>query len=300
MTRIVFARSWREFKKQQCVAINSLYNAFPGYAADIHLCINNDDIDAECLSLIKSKISERKWRIFFYTEEQLDNYAIQNGAGEEMIEKFKIWKWIYHILLYHYLWTQKNISYLTTYDDDIFFSGPIGEVHYLINQETPFAMKDQYNDSDKALFGKLILCLGETVHNEYYACYSNNFSSNSGFMGILNEKIFSQFTTPERFKQMLDMFEYKVFSHHWKDLPWDRYKILLQEQSFLGILNRSYSNRTHIVLDEKANYSISDLENSKVQHYVADKKYSAEFLARVDQAFKSLQPIEESDSASNQ
>lgn len=283
--RLVVARSWREFGKQQAAAVFSLYQLFREYDVHLHLCINGE-VKHELLEKIKQKMPD--WKFNIYDNAFFDRYARSRGATEEQIEKFPEWMWIYHILLYHYLWFVHTEKYVLTYDDDIFFNAEPGEVLHKVHEHIPFCMGDQFNDSDKPLLGKLVLHFGNWILDEYYSCWSSTESSNSGFMGLINKEIFSPFASPEDFRKLLDMFEYKQYRHENDNSQWDQYKILLQEQSFLGILNRAFSRRRHEVLNEKYSYSISNQNESKVAHYVAKAKFTEEFKERVDQKYREL------------
>jgi len=286
MKRLVIARSWREFSIQQAAAIYSLYEIFRDYDVHLHLCINEKVFEEDLLENIKAKIPG--WKINIYDNKFFDDYAISRGATKEQIAKFPEWMWIYHILLYHYLWCIQKEEYLLTYDDDIFFNEIPGDVLHKVNERIPFCMTDQYSDSDKPLMGKLVLHFGNWILDEYFSCWGSTESSNSGFMGIINKEIFSPFVSPENFRKLLDMFEYKRYSHKEKNETWDEYKILLQEQSFLGILNRAFSRRKHAILNSQYGYSIANPDKSKVAHYVAKAKFSEEFHKRVDIKYEEL------------
>ncbi len=284
-TNLVVSRSWREFKEQQFVAICELVNKFADYKLDIHININLE-IDQVLLKKLDNYLLDSGHVLTIYTDNELDKYALKNGATETHLVKFKEWGWIYHLLLYHKLYYEFGVDYLLTYDDDIFFNEkPIGELLYLVNNQVPFACADQYADSDKCMMGKLCVLFGVEINDEYYANTSALYSTNSGLMG-LNNTMFSKFKKGDDFIKMLDLFEYRRWDHKtMSNLGYDDYKILLQEQSFLGILNRAFSNRTHRILDEKDEYIISsDLEQirkSKVEHYVSVSKYSDEYLQKL-------------------
>jgi hypothetical protein len=285
-TKLIVARSWRKFNKQQIVAIQNLTEKLKDhFSLEFYLCINDltdsdqyledlDDIPGAIVSIIST--------------EELDKYAKKNRASDAQIAKFGRWKWIYHLILYHYLYHEKKMDYILSYDDDIFFNGEILEAVHFLKNEIPFAIEDQHADGDKCMFGKLVEYFGPWVVDEYYSCYASGKSSNSGFMGLSLRKIFSNFAPGVEFLQMLEMFEYRPYIHDSKVKVWKDYKILLQEQSFLGILSRATSGNTHIVLEHKDGYSIADIEKSKVQHYVATKKYESDFLKRVSDTYMKL------------
>jgi hypothetical protein len=285
MKKIVVARSWREFQSQQGASVYSLYQIFSQIDVHLHICANSN-IDWDLVNDLR--ISMPNWKINIYTVKFLNDYAKKRGAKENQIEKFENWKWIYHLILYHYLWHVIGEDYILTYDDDIFFKEFPGEVMHKIDNRIPFCMVDQYSDSDKPMMGKLVLKFGNWIHDEYYSCWGSTWSSNSGFMGLLNKEIFEQFKSPEEFREMLDMFEYREYRHEDENIKWDDYKILLQEQSFLGILNRAFSRRRHEVLTPEYGYLVWDPASSKVQHYVAKAKFKNEFAQKIKKQFSDL------------
>lgn len=286
---LTVSRSWREFKQQQFVALCELVNKLEDHKLDIHININLE-IDQELLSKVTDYLLELGHVLTIYADQELDLYALQNGATSEQLVKFEEWGWIYHLLLYHKLYHESNVEYLLTYDDDIFFNEkPIGELLYLLNNEVPFACADQHGDSDKCMMGKLSVLFGAYINDEYYSNTSALYSTNSGFMGLDN-KMFSRFQTGDDFRTMLDLFEYRKWDHKtMSNLGYDDYKILLQEQSFLGILNRAFSDRTHRILDETDGYIISSdlnrIRESKIEHYVSVSKYSTEYLWKLQDKF---------------
>lgn len=283
--KLVVARSWREFGIQQAAALYSLYEVFRDYDVHLHLVINGE-VNRKLLESLQRRM--QNWKFNFYNNSFLDSYAMGRGATESQVSKFSEWMWIYHILLYHYLWFVHEEDYVLTYDDDIFFREKPVEVCHKVNNKIPFCMADQHSDSDKPLMGKLVLHFGNWVLDEYYSCWGSALSSNSGFMGLINREIFEPFSSPESFRKMLDMFEYRTYRHEDENLAWKDYKILLQEQSFLGILNRALSRRLHEVLTSEYGYSVNDPQNSKVQHYVARAKFSEEFNQKVINKYEQL------------
>ncbi len=283
--KLVIARSWREFGIQQAVALYSLYEVFYDYDVHLHLVINGE-IKKDLLALLQNKM--QNWKFNIYDNAFFDRYARGRGATEYQVSQFPRWMWIYHLLLYHYLWFVHEENYVLTYDDDIFFRERPEEVCHKINNKIPFSMADQHSDSDKPLMGKLVLQFGNWILDEYYSCWGSILSSNSGFMGLINREIFEPFSSPETFRKLLDMFEYREYSHEADNLDWKDYKILLQEQSFLGILNRSLSKRRHEILTPEHGYSVNDPQSSKVQHYVARAKFSPEFNERVNEKYSEL------------
>ena len=281
MKEIVIARSWREFNKQQFVAVCELLRVFRGKTVKIHLNINGE-VNSEYVTAIKGALTHDS-ELIIYDNRFLDDFARSHQIPVSIIEQFSKWQWIYHILLYYYLY-QKGTPYILTYDDDILFKiRDIGEVFYNVEHHVPFSIKDQYYDADKCMMGKLCQTLGAWVSDEYLACSSNGMPTNSGFMGFLTQ-IFEPF---DSLFQMVSLFEFKEWDHKtMQGSGYDTYKILLQEQSFLGIMSRATSNRKHVVLHEKEGYLISSdldiMKKSKILHYIGTLKYEDEYLEKLN------------------
>lgn len=287
---LVVARSWREFGKQQFVAICELCEKLVDYDLEFHINVNEEPEDYLFLEMAHDYVDMYGHKLKTYNDTFLDEYAKETGANRKQIEKFKDWKWIYHLLLYHFLFHEKEVEYVLTYDDDILFNEkPIGELLHLVSNRTYFSCADQYNDSDKCMMGELCYLLGPKINDGYYANTSNNFATNSGFMG-LNNKMFNLFKSDKSFRSMLDLFEYKKWDHKtMTGMEYDYYRVLLQEQSFLSILNRALSGKTHRVLDSSDDYIISSdlkkIRQSKIEHYVSVSKYTEEYLNKVEDRF---------------
>lgn len=283
--KLTVARSWREFKEQQAVAVYNLYEVLGEHEINLHLCVNKS-VEWDYIEKFKKKIPH--WNFKIYRNESLKNYAIKRGATQDQVLKFEKWEWIYHIILYYFLCHENGVDYLLTYDDDIFFKGEKFDYINLLEKKIPFSIEDQ-SFSDKSLMPKLIHFFGESLHDDYYSCSHKHIGSNSGFMGLLNRKIFMPFESPENFYKLLNFFEYKRYVHTTRVSGWPEFKILLQEQSFLGILNRAFSDREHIVLSKDGGYFIvdkmEDMEKTEIQHYIAMKKYLPEFTKKIEEKY---------------
>lgn len=293
---LTVSRSWRGFGKQQFVAICELINKIGlKYTLDFHININEiegeETLDEQYLEMAIRYAEIYGHELTVYRDSFFKEYARSKNVKEELIDKFSEWQWIYHLLMYHKLYFQNRVTYLLTYDDDILFNEKlIGELEYLLTNQVPFACADQFADSDKCMMGKLCVHFGSYINDEYYANTSCLQATNSGFMGLDNT-IFEKFANNDQFAEMIKMFEFKKWDHKtMTGSGYDSYKILLQEQSFLGILNRALSNRTHRVLDERDEYIISSdldrIRQSKIEHYVSVSKYSEEYLTKLEQRFQ--------------
>jgi hypothetical protein len=294
---MIVSRSWREFNKNQAIGLLSLYKKIWWIKPKFHLNINGY-VDINWLNFVYEFVP--KDNIFLYNDDFLKNYAISSGVDSTIVEKFSQWKWIYHILLYHYLWSVKGYNYIVTYDDDILFNEkPIDEIIGCINEKVPFAIGESQIFSDKPMFGRICNYFGDSydINIFFWFCTNQDVSCNSGFMGVDNT-IFARYKT---LNDICSMFSYIPYKHrellHYEDFHSFKnfFHGLLEEQSFLSINNKAFNPTTFITLREKDGYLIeySEIkegysEKSKVEHYLGLKKYENLYESRVNMEFERL------------
>ena len=297
MKDFIVARSWRTFDKQQLVALAEICKMISFHRkymnkAEIHLNINNPNLE---MQEIARKIVPADIDLFFYTNEDLENY-VRSRNIEPNLENYKTWEWIYHIILYHMLCVERGVDYLLTYDDDILFNAvEYREIVHFVTNKIPFTIADQYNDADKPMMGKLVEKFGNELFENYYRCNGNGYSGNSGFMGF-NNSTMKLFESKEDFEWLLNAFTYKKWDHQtMQGVPWDGYKVLLQEQSLLSVLNRAYSNKQHILLFERDGYiltqDIEKMKRSKIMHFISTTKYDQFYLSLIEDRYNILKQV---------
>lgn len=292
---IHIARSWRKFDKAGFVAIYGLFERLGHYKLNFHLAIEPENIQAKVFLPLKKHLEKHGHSIRIYKQDTLKKYANSLGVPENNMERFKEWQWIYHILLYHRLYFKNNIDYILTLDDDIIFNEKdINVIESCCVNKVPFSIADQHVDGDKCMMGKLCDYFGGWVSDSYWRRPGNTFSGNSGFMGI-NNAIWSLFGSDE-VNNLMDMFTYQEWDHkkHTEGAAYDQYRILLQEQSFLSILNRALNNN-HIVLTKKDGYiigsTIKETQQSRVEHYVSTQKYNIAYDYKVNGLYKDFMNV---------
>jgi|DEB19_MinimDraft_2_1074335.scaffolds.fasta_scaffold00048_6 hypothetical protein len=297
MRDFIVARSWRTFDKQQLVALTEICKIIVQQEryidnAEIHLNINNPnhEMQAKAFQLLPPGVS-----LFFYDNAELEQYVRDCGI-EPDIEKYREWEWIYHIILHHKLYHERGNDYVLTYDDDILFNDvDFSDIVHFVTTKIPFSIADQFVDADKPMMGKLIEKFGNELFENYYRCHGNDKSGNSGFMGF-NNSTMSLFTSKEDFQWLINSFIYKRWDHMtMQGTSWDTYKVLIQEQSLLSILNRAYSNTEHIILLHSDGYILTtDMElmkQSKIMHFISTTKYSEEYTQLIENKYTILQEV---------
>lgn len=294
-TNIHIARSWRRFDKEGFVAIYGLFERLGHHKLNFHIAVEPENINTSLFIPLKNHLEKHGHTISIYKHDILKEYAESLGASKTEIERFEKWQWIYHIILYHRLYVKNNIDYILTLDDDIIFNEKSIEViESCCVNKVPFSIADQHVDADKCMMGKLCDFFGGWVADSYWRRNNNGRSGNSGFMGI-NNGLWSLFGSDE-WSKLINMFTYQEWNHkeHSEGAEYDQYRILLQEQSFLSILNRAL-NVNHIVLTPEDGYIISkdvdELEKSRVEHYVSTLKYEQVYKDKVKGLFRDYMKV---------
>lgn len=281
---ITVARSWRVFGQQQTIGLLSLYKKIHWMNPVFHLNIN-EDVDDDCLEYLYNFVPREN--VYIYSDNFFDEYARLNEVDESLIQQFSKWKWIYHILLYYYLYSEIDIPYILTYDDDILFNEKeIHEVLGLLEKEIPFGIGEPNGFADKTMLGKLSIYFQDKfdINYMFWSCWPQEFSINSGFMGIRTE-FFNHY---DSLIDICNLFNYEEYIHTDSPTFDSLFNKLLQEQSFLSINNKSFYNDEYVTLTPDDGYDIRWDEidenysnKTKVEHYVHTKKYTKIYQYRL-------------------
>jgi len=111
-----------------------------------------------------------------------------------------------------------------------------------------------------------------------------------------NNSTMGLFKSNEDFKWLIDSFTYKKWDHlTMQGTSWDSYKVLLQEQSLLSILNRSYSDQKHIVLLPSDNYILTQdielMKKSRVMHFISVTKYEKYYTDLIEDKYNIISEL---------
>jgi hypothetical protein len=202
---------------------------------------------------------EEKWANLIDTEiENLHSYDKQffNDYVKECYDldydkKFATWKAIYFILMAHYLRRVKMEKYYLIYDDDILINDDFKFITDLLLKQIPIGITEPANyNCDKVLFNRLETVYGQTFMENYKHRNPNMYGLNAGFQGI-DLSIYDDFLSADRFKILLDIFNYQsVFDENGEEI-WDSRRFLIdtQQQSFFGLMNVVVSKKSIHILD---------------------------------------------------
>jgi hypothetical protein len=294
---LYIGRSWRQFSKQQAIGILSFYKKIYMLDVEFHLNIN-EEIEQEWVDYVYNFIPEEK--IIFYKDDFFKEYARKNKVEETIIDDFKKWKWIYHILLYHYLWKEREADYILTFDDDILFnSKEIPEIIGYLETKTPFGLSETNAWSDKSLMKKMIFYFdkkGMDIHDIFWKVSPQNVSINSGFLGMK----MGFFEHYESLNDIIDFFTLEYFdpqSINYDILFDSLWNIFLQEQSFLVINQKVFYPNEFRTLQISDGYNIElhDMVNdefyplrTKLEHYLSHAKHELIYEQRILQESRYL------------
>lgn len=284
--KFVVSRSWRKFGRQQAIGLLSLYKKIHWLEPEFHFNIN-EEVEQRWVNYVHNFIPKENLNL--YNDNFFKEYAQLKNIPKERINKFDDWKWIYHILLYYYLY-ENGVTYILTYDDDILFnSKEITEITHNIENQIPFGIGEYNGFADKTMFKKLIPYFKQRkidINYLFWACYPQNLAVNSGFLGTKTQF----FENYDSINDIVDMFKLEKYEHK-DELQWfEMFEILLQEQSFLVINNKSFYNHEFETLWVEQGYNIEwkDIDEfypmkTKLEHYIHIHKYKSYYKDRLDQ-----------------
>jgi len=212
-----------------------------------------------------------------------------------------------------YLRRVKLKHYYLIYDDDILINDDFKCITDLLIEKVPMCIVEPMNGNcDKVLIHKLVDLFGEDFYSIYMSRNPSAYGFNAGFQGI-DLSIYDNFLSTDRFKALLDLFEYKsVLDAEGKEFfGSERFVIDTQQQSFFGLMNTVMSKVEPHILDPQEYFVVpnfgfhpkfGDLDpdnssdggwraglSSKITHFIGHthgKGKPKQFLDRVDEYLK--------------
>lgn len=291
--KIVISRLWKKRGIQQYFSLLQFSNEFWDFEIDAHILIDdwthNDDWTNEIQSLDNPHRPNFPMSVTFYSISELKEWYVTNKIINRVdFDKLRGFIHIYHLLLYYYLYVEKGISYIVSYDDDVYFnkkvSSELTELDGLVLNKIPFVIdEDNYPISDKGMMYKLSQYFDMDLTSDYYSNNPKGVGANAGFMGIETSTIFSPFK--DNFGELLKLFEYKSPELKSIDEPYtyaDKVIFDTQEQSFLSIMLHCFSTKNLFRLSNNLGYFFDTpiqeaVNKSKLIHFTGDRKYDPIF-----------------------
>jgi hypothetical protein len=318
MSKIVISSLMRAKNKQSFFALHQIQskikNLYPDIEINFHVIW--DSVGNE-LNLIDddywSKIIDSEIKNLYSYDKTFFNNYVKIAYGLDYEDKFSKYVAIYHILIGHYLRRVKLEDYYLVYDDDILIHDDFKIPCDIVLSKKPMVITEPANNNcDKVLFQKFLQIYGEQFREIYLQKNPNFHGFNSGFQG-LDLAIYDDFLSADRFKILMDIFEFKsIYDENGEEI-WDerRFFIDTQQQSFFGLANTVLSKKELYILDPEKyfvvpNYGLhpkyGQLDpndepdggwrwglESKITHFIGHtrgKGKPKQFLDRVDEYLK--------------
>lgn len=318
MNKIIVSNLMRAKNKQSFFALHQIQSKiksnYPDVSIEFHILWDSSDNelnlqdDKKWSDLIDSHIPN----LNSYSKDFFNQY-VEEYYGLDYKENFSKWKAVYFILMAHYLRRAKLEHYYVIYDDDILINDDFKFITDLALSKTPFGITEPVNaNCDKVMFNKLVDLYGQDFYHVYMARNPKALGFNAGFQGI-DLSIYDNFLSVDRFKILLDLFEYKsVFDENGQEI-WDSRRFLIdtQQQSFFGLMNTVLSKKDIHILDPEKYFVVPNFGphpkhgqldpndepdggwrwglESKITHFIGHtrgKGKPKQFLDRVDMYLK--------------
>lgn len=256
MNKVVISSLMRAKNKQSFFALHQIQskikNLYPDVEVHFHVIwdsIGNElglKDDEHWASIIDHEIHN----LHSYDKKFLNDY-VKTAYGLDYDEKFSVYVAIYHILIGHYLRRVKLEDYYLVYDDDILINDDFKLPCDVILSKTPMLITEPANaNCDKVLFQRFIDIYGRDFQDIYFTKNPKAYGFNSGFQGF-DLSIYDDFLSADRFKLLMDFFEFKsIYDENGEEI-WDsrRFFIDTQQQSFFGLANTVLSKKDIHILD---------------------------------------------------
>lgn len=255
MRKIVVSNLMRAKNKQSFFALHQIQSKIKALYSDVevHFHILWDSDNELALQ------DEKKWSDLIDSEIEILNSYDKNFFNEyvkeyydlDYEEKFKLWKPIYFVLMAHYLRRVKLEHHYLIYDDDILINDDFKHITDLLLDRVPIGITEPANSNcDKVMFNTFLELYGTEFRDVYLSRNPKCLGLNAGFQGI-DLSIYDTFLSSDRFKTLLDTFQYQsIYDENGEEI-WDnrRFFIDTQQQSFMGLMNTVLSKKDIHILD---------------------------------------------------
>ena len=312
MRELVVSNMMRIKNKQSFFALHQIQSKikalYPDVKIEFHILWDGLDEyssndNKKWADLIDSEIEN----LHSYDKEFFEDYT-KNLYDLDYTEKFRTWKNIYFVLMAHYMRRVLCKDYYLIYDDDILINDDFKHITDLMLSKTPVLISEPMNiNCDKVLVSRLVDLFGQNFLDLYRQRNPAAKGCNAGFQGI-DLSMYDEFLSKDRFKLILDLFEYKSVFNEKNEEIWgeERFTIDTQQQSFFSLMNIVLSKKSPHILNESEYFVVpnwgthptfGDIDNedenngwtlalsSNITHFIGHtqgKGKPKQFLERVD------------------
>lgn len=297
-SKLFIVNMYRAKNKTAFFALHQALTRLPEFDIEFHIIWD----DLEYYDEWTDKINNLECNLTSYTKEQLDQYCLDEGISQELIDKFPNFKAIYFILHGHYLRKNNITDYYLIYDDDIILQEELSELKECLKSKTPCLINEPMNAGcDKSMANQLVNLYDGGL--EYYKNHNPHLLGfNAGFQGLSLE-MYDDFMGNKMFNFLLNLFNYSgIYDSEGNEITgWQRTIIDTQQQSFFSTMNILRSSKpphilnpqlyfvcpnwgTHPIfgnLDPENEYNGWDINmRSKVIHFIGHTVFEGKFYGK--------------------
>ena len=319
MNKIVIANMFRAKNKQSFFAMHQIYTKIKKIDSSIDIEFNilwdgNNELNLNNENKWEKLMDNFGFNIISYDKKFFIDYCTTTyGLDSKKINSdFKKYPAIFLILIPHYLRRVKLYDNYLMYDDDIIINYDFRDVVQSLLNNIPVLISEPFNaNCDKVLLEKIINLYGVEAFDLYKQRNPKMLGFNAGFQGV-DLSIFDDFLSPDRFKMLIELFDYSGIIDGNGNEIWDFRRFLndTQQQSFTSCMNIIKAKHNPHVLDELTCYvapnfghhpilgtlNSEDINNgwgcclqSKISHFIGHtrgKSKPIQFLNKVDEYLK--------------
>jgi len=196
------------------------------------------------------KINCLDCKIVSYTKEFFNDYCINIGVSENLIESFKNFKAIYFIIRGYYLKKNNICNYYLIYDDDIILTEELSDFKNCLKNEIPCLIYEPLNANCDKSMAQILFSIYENSLEYYKEMNPNIYGFNAGIQGISLD-MYEDFIQPEYFNFLLNLFNYDgIYDIDGKEITGGKRSLIdTQQQSFFGIMNIIRSKKKPVILN---------------------------------------------------
>ena len=246
--RLVISNMYRAKNKTAFFAIHQAITRLFEFDIEFHILWDDTNYRDEW----SEKIDSLNCKIVSYTKEQLNEYCINYGISQDLINKFVNFKAVYFIIHGHYLKKHNITDYYLIYDDDVILKEDLIDLKFALYHELPCLIHEPLNSScDKSMID-IIFNIYKDASEYYKQVNPYFFGFNAGFQGIRLD-MYEDFLEPELFNFLLNLFNYRgIHDENGKEITGhERSMIDTQQQSFFSIMNIIRSKNKPYILHPK-------------------------------------------------
>jgi hypothetical protein len=244
--RLVIANMYRAKNKSAFFAMHQATTILHEFDIEFHILWDDTEFSDEWTD----KINQSGFKIVDYTKEQLNEYCLEYGVPQDLIDKFPKFKAVYFIIHGHYLKSKSITDYYLIYDDDIILKEDLTDFKYCLANKIHCLICEPLNAGCDKSMANVLLNLYEDSFEHYKSINPHLLGFNAGIQGISLD-MYEDFLTPEYFVFLLNLFNYNgIYDENGKEITGpERTMIDTQQQSFFSVMGIIRSKVRPVILN---------------------------------------------------